>query len=64
MEDVARAEFLKLEEGDKENLKMWKEFRELSLKEFDKIYSVKKVMHIQLFKSRLFHGVVILQVFH
>ena len=39
-EDGGRAYFRKLEEGDKECLKLWKLFRELSLKEFDKIYSL------------------------
>jgi arginyl-tRNA synthetase len=39
-EELSRAEFKKLEEGDKENLKLWEEFRELSLKEFDKIYEL------------------------
>ncbi|MFH0808610.1 MAG: arginine--tRNA ligase [archaeon] len=38
--DEARAEFKKLEEGDKENLGYWKKFRDLSLKEFDKIYDL------------------------
>jgi arginyl-tRNA synthetase len=37
-EQEARDEFRKLEEGDKENLKLWKTFRDLSLKEFNEIY--------------------------
>lgn len=37
-ESEAREEFKKLEEGDKENLELWKKFKKLSLKEFDKIY--------------------------
>ncbi|MDD5133253.1 MAG: arginine--tRNA ligase [Candidatus Nanoarchaeia archaeon] len=39
-EDEARAWFKKLELGDKEALKLWKFFRELSIKEFDKIYKI------------------------
>ncbi|MFA5176322.1 MAG: arginine--tRNA ligase [Candidatus Nanoarchaeia archaeon] len=39
-EDEARAWFKKLESGDKEALKLWKFFRELSIKEFDKIYKL------------------------
>lgn len=39
IEEYAREEFRKLESGDKKNLKLWEEFRELSLKEFDKIYN-------------------------
>lgn len=38
LEDAAREEFRKLEQGDKNNLILWKQFRELSLKEFDTIY--------------------------
>ncbi|MBN1792079.1 arginine--tRNA ligase [Candidatus Woesearchaeota archaeon] len=38
LEDEARLEFKKLEDGDKENMRLWKEFRELSLEEFKQIY--------------------------
>lgn len=38
LEDEARAEFHKLEEGDKENTKLWSWFREESLKEFMRVY--------------------------
>lgn len=37
-EEEARVEFKKLESGDKENLALWKKFRDLSLAEFNKIY--------------------------
>lgn len=40
LEDQARAEFKKLEDGDKENLGLWKKFRKLSLIEFNKIYDL------------------------
>src|SRR3989344_2937548 len=39
-EQEARDWFKKLEEGDKEALKLWKKFKLLSLKEFDKIYKL------------------------
>jgi arginyl-tRNA synthetase len=39
-EEEARNEFKKLEQGDKENLALWKKFRELSLKDFDEIYKI------------------------
>lgn len=39
-EDEARNWLKKLENRDKEALKLWKIFRELSIKEFDKIYSL------------------------
>jgi len=39
-DDEARAEFKKLEEGDKENLVLWEKFREFSLKKFEEIYNL------------------------
>lgn len=42
-EDDAREEFRKLESGDKNNLKLWKQFKELSLLEFEKIYKLLNV---------------------
>jgi arginyl-tRNA synthetase len=38
-EDKARSEFLRLENGDKENFALWKKFKEISIIEFEKIYS-------------------------
>lgn len=38
LEELARETFSKLEKGDKELRKIWKHFRELSLKEFKKVY--------------------------
>jgi arginyl-tRNA synthetase len=38
LKEQGRAWFKKLEQGNKEALKLWKEFKELSLKEFKKIY--------------------------
>ncbi|MQS75573.1 arginine--tRNA ligase [Companilactobacillus halodurans] len=38
LDDEARAWFRKMEEGDKEALSLWTWFKELSLKEFQKIY--------------------------
>jgi len=40
LEQDAREEFRKLENKDKENLKLWKKFRGLSIKEFNKIYKM------------------------
>ena len=39
-DDESREEFRKLESGDSENLKLWKKFRKLSLKEFDELYDL------------------------
>ena len=36
--DAARAEFTKLEHGDKENIALWKWFKEISLAEYEKTY--------------------------
>ncbi len=38
--DMARKEFQKLESGDKQNKILWKKFKELSMKEFNKIYKI------------------------
>lgn len=40
LEEMGRAEFKKLEEGDENNRKLWKWFRDESLKEFEKIYDI------------------------
>jgi len=39
-EQEARDWFKKMEDGDKKALALWKKFREMSLKDFDKIYKV------------------------
>lgn len=38
--NVARENFKKLEEGDKEITKIWAKFRELSLKEYERVYEM------------------------
>ncbi|MGM9646836.1 MAG: arginine--tRNA ligase [Eubacteriales bacterium] len=38
LNDLARYEFHKLEEGDEENLALWKWFKEISLEEYEKTY--------------------------
>ncbi len=38
LEERARAEFKKLEDGDAENLTLWKRFRDVSLDEFQRVY--------------------------
>jgi arginyl-tRNA synthetase len=40
LRETAKAEFKKLEQGDKENRKIWKILREKSLKEFNRIYDI------------------------
>lgn len=43
LEEESRKWFKKLEDGDKEALKLWKEFKEYSLKDFNEMY---KIFHI------------------
>jgi arginyl-tRNA synthetase len=38
LEDAGREEFRKLEAGDPENTRLWQQFRDLSLKEFNRLY--------------------------
>jgi len=40
LDDDAREEFKKLEQGDKENLRLWEKFRKLSIGKFDEIYDL------------------------
>lgn len=40
IDDIARENFKKLEEGDPEITKIWSKFRELSLKEYERIYKL------------------------
>ncbi|MCW6678904.1 arginine--tRNA ligase [Anaerococcus sp. NML200574] len=40
MMDVARKEFKKLEEGDEEATRLWSWFKEISFKEFDRVYKL------------------------
>jgi arginyl-tRNA synthetase len=40
LEEKAREWFQRLEEGDKEAVALWKKFRKLSLKEFNRIYDI------------------------
>ncbi|HBB03070.1 MAG: arginyl-tRNA synthetase, arginyl-tRNA synthetase [Candidatus Peregrinibacteria bacterium GW2011_GWF2_38_29] len=45
LEDKARAEFKKLEEKDKDNMKIWEWFKELSLKDIQKTYDALTGIH-------------------
>ncbi len=40
LEEEAREEFKKLEQGDKENLELWRSFYEISMKEFERVYGI------------------------
>lgn len=45
LDEAARAEFRKLEQGDRENLDLWKWIIEISLQDLDKIYQTMGVKH-------------------
>ena len=38
--DIARENFKKLEQGDEETIRLWKYFRDVSLKEYNRIYDI------------------------
>jgi|LSQX01.2.fsa_nt_gb arginyl-tRNA synthetase len=40
LDDMARAEFRKIENGDERNLELWKWFREISIEEYKKTYKL------------------------
>lgn len=48
LDEYARAEFKLLENGDKENIKIWQKFRNISIREFNKIY---KLLNIKFDKE-------------
>lgn len=43
LEDIARKHFKNLEDGCEEEVRLWNEFKELSLKEFKKVYDILNV---------------------
>lgn len=49
LEEEARAEFKKLEDGDEENLKLWQKFLDLSMEEFNRVY---KILGIEFDETR------------
>ncbi|MDX9970410.1 MAG: arginine--tRNA ligase [Candidatus Gracilibacteria bacterium] len=55
LEDEARLEFKKFEEGDKENRRLWKWFVEESLKEFQKTYNRLGGMHFDHIQGESFY---------
>ena len=40
LEDEARANFKKLEDGDPDSIRQWQHFKEISIKEFEKVYKI------------------------
>lgn len=56
LEEEARAEFKKLESGDKENLKLWKSFLDISLKEFNATYKLLGIKFDQVKGESYYRG--------
>ena len=55
LDDDARAWFLKLERGDKDALKLWELFREVSLEEFQKLYKMLEI-HFDTWDGESFYN--------
>lgn len=55
LNDVAREEFAKLERGDAENTKLWREFLEISIEEYKKTY-VKLGIEFDYYTGESFYG--------
>ncbi len=58
LDDQARLEFKKLEDGDKQSLALWKVFKDLSLTEFQRIYGLLNVSFDSL-NGEAFYNTVI-----
>jgi arginyl-tRNA synthetase len=50
LEDVGRAEFKKLEDGDEENRALWRRFRDISMAEYERTYGLLNV-HFEVYKG-------------
>ncbi len=53
--DACRAELVKLQQGDPENLAQWRQFIDLSLNEFERIYTRLNV-HFDLYRGESFYN--------
>lgn len=58
LEDEARAWFKKLESGDTEAKELWQHFKEISLKEFQKIYDMLEI-HFDAFVGESFYNTMV-----
>lgn len=58
LDDQARAEFRKLEQGDKKSLALWECFKELSLKEFKDIYQLLSVEFDHYCGEAFYNGMI------
>lgn len=58
LEDEARVWFKKLEEGDSEARELWQHFKDISLKEFEKIYDMLGI-HFDAFVGESFYNTMV-----
>jgi arginyl-tRNA synthetase len=56
LRELAKAELKKLQGGDRENLKLWKYFCEVSRAEFEKIYARLKIRKFDLWQGESFYN--------
>jgi arginyl-tRNA synthetase len=56
LEDSAREEFKKLEDGDEQNMKLWEWFRKISLEEIQKTYDVLGGIHFDHTQGEAFYN--------
>lgn len=58
LEDLARAEFLKLEQGDAENLALWQWITEISIRDIDRTYQTLGVKHDRRYGEAKYNSVL------
>ncbi len=58
LDKQARIELKKLHEGDEENYKLWQEFIEVSLKEYDKVYKRMDIEFDTYYGESHYHGIM------
>lgn len=58
LEDQARAELKKLQDGDEENYKLWQEFIKVSLDEYNKIYKRMDISFDTYYGESFYHSIM------
>ncbi|HOO73816.1 MAG TPA: arginine--tRNA ligase, partial [Tepiditoga sp.] len=58
LEEQARKELKKLQDGDAENTRLWKEFIEMSMKEYNKIYERLEISFDTYYGESFYHNIM------
>ncbi|MGL4393187.1 MAG: arginine--tRNA ligase [Fusobacteriaceae bacterium] len=58
LEEEARTELKKLQDGDKENYRLWQEFIEVSIKEYNKLYNRMGVKFDTYYGESFYHNIM------